>query len=66
MLMQNFARNNTQIRVLPAWPSDWTGYFKLLAPSQTTVSGNLTGNRVVDSLVVESADRRQDVVYGTN
>ncbi|PYH50384.1 uncharacterized protein BO96DRAFT_491537, partial [Aspergillus niger CBS 101883] len=64
MLMQTFARNNTQIRLLPAWPSDWTGYFKLLAPSQTTVSGNLTGGSVVDNLVVEPANRRQDVVYG--
>ncbi|GLB09961.1 hypothetical protein AtubIFM57258_005895 [Aspergillus tubingensis] len=66
MLMQTFARNNTQIRLLPAWPSDWTGYFKLLAPSQTTVSGNLTGGSVVDNLVVEPANRRQDIVYGTD
>ncbi|KAK1975702.1 hypothetical protein LZ30DRAFT_807420, partial [Colletotrichum cereale] len=64
MLMQTFARNNTQIRLLPAWPSEWTGYFKLLAPFQTTVSANITGPSV-SNLKVTPASREADIVYGS-
>ncbi|KAK1967055.1 hypothetical protein LY78DRAFT_607389 [Colletotrichum sublineola] len=64
MLMQTFAKNNTQIRLLPAWPSEWTGYFKLLAPFQTTVAANITGSSVSD-LKVTPASREADIVYGT-
>ncbi|KAK2047260.1 hypothetical protein LZ31DRAFT_611068 [Colletotrichum somersetense] len=63
MLMQTFAKNNTQIRLLPAWPSEWTGYFKLLAPFQTTVAANITGSSVSD-LKVTPASREADIVYG--
>lgn len=63
MLMQTFAKNNTQIRLLGAWPSNWTGSFKLLAPERTTVSGDITGNGI-QSLSVEPKDRMADVVYG--
>lgn len=65
MLMQTFALNNTQIRLLPAWPSDWTGYFKLSAPYWTTVSGNITGTTVAN-LVVSPTARLADVVYGSD
>ncbi|KUL85763.1 hypothetical protein ZTR_08530 [Talaromyces verruculosus] len=64
MLMQTFAQNNTQIRLLPAWPSEWTGYFKLQAPFSTHVSANITGHSV-SNLVVIPASRLNDVVYGT-
>lgn len=64
MLMQTFARNNSQIRLLPAWPSDWTGYFKLRAPYATTISANITGTAVSNLKVVPSS-RAKDIVYGT-
>ena len=62
-LMQTFAKNNTQIRLLAAWPSDWTGYFNLSAPFLTSVSGNITGE-TVENLVVDPPWRLRDVVYG--
>ncbi|PCG95933.1 hypothetical protein PENOC_075280 [Penicillium occitanis (nom. inval.)] len=65
MLMQTFALNNTQIRLLPAWPSEWTGYFKLQAPFSTNVTANITGTSV-SNLVVLPASRMSDVVYGTD
>ena len=65
MLMQTFAKNNSQIRLLGAWPSEWSGYFKLSAPYLTTVSGNITGT-AVDNLRVAPSSRLGDVVYGTN
>lgn len=61
-LMQTFAGD--QIRLLPAWPEEWTGYFKLLAPKKTTVWGNITGTAVT-SLVVEPTARMSDVVFGS-
>lgn len=63
--MQTFALNNTQIRLLPAWPSKWTGYFKLQAPFSTNVTANITGTSV-RNLVVIPASRMSDVVYGTD
>ena len=38
MLMQC---DGKQIRLLPAWPDDWTADFKLHAPYQTTVEGHV-------------------------
>ncbi|KAL4981591.1 Six-hairpin glycosidase-like protein [Aspergillus falconensis] len=64
MLMQTFARNNTQIRLLPAWPEDWTGSFKLLAPYGTTVQGKMAGADGITGLVVEPESRIRDVMYG--
>lgn len=64
MLMQTFAKNNSQIRLLPSWPSDWSGSFKLSAPFLTTVSGNITGT-TVENLTVLPSSRENDVVYGT-
>lgn len=65
MLMQTFALNNTQIRLLPAWPSEWTGYFKLQAPFSTNVTANITGTSV-SNLAIVPASRMSDVVYGTD
>lgn len=61
MLMQTFARNNTQIRLLPAWPANWTGSFKLLAPQQTTISGTING-RNISNLTVSPKQRMKDVI----
>ncbi|KAH8901604.1 hypothetical protein GQ53DRAFT_707960 [Thozetella sp. PMI_491] len=64
MIMQTFAKNNTQIRLLPAWPAEWTGYFKLSAPFLTTVSANITGLSL-SSLEVSPPSRMVDIVFGT-
>ncbi|KAF2479378.1 hypothetical protein BDY17DRAFT_318808 [Neohortaea acidophila] len=63
-LLQTFAHNNTQIRLLPAWPANWTGSFKLLAPQQTVVQGTIEGLRIPD-LSVTPASRMSDVTVGT-
>ncbi|KAJ9132070.1 hypothetical protein NKR23_g11429 [Pleurostoma richardsiae] len=63
MLMQTFANNNTQIRLFPAWPADWTGYFKLSAPFETTVSGEILGTNM-RGLNVTPDSRRKDVTFG--
>jgi len=65
MLMQTFAKNNTQIRLLPAWPSQWTGYFKLSAPFLTTVSADIKGSSL-SNLKVSPPSRASDIVYGTS
>lgn len=64
-LLQTFAHNNTQIRLLPAWPANWTGSFKLLAPQQTVVQGTIEGLRIPD-LSVTPASRMSDVVWMKN
>lgn len=64
MLLQTFAKNNTQIRLLGAWPSDWTATFKLWAPLNTTVEGVVGSNGNMSSLVVSPESRMGDVVYG--
>jgi hypothetical protein len=65
MILQTFAKNNTQIRLLPAFPSHWTGSFKLLAPQQTTVMGTLTGTNI-ENLAITPESRMEDVVWGKN
>jgi hypothetical protein len=57
--MQTFV--GSEIRLLPAWPSDWTGYFKLHAPNDTTVTANITATSV-DNLVVLPESRTADVI----
>lgn len=49
-----------EIRLLPAWPSDWSARFKLHAPHQTVVEGRIEGGKLVE-LKVEPASRRKDV-----
>lgn len=63
MILQTFALNNTQIRLLPAFPTNWTGSFKLLAPQKTAVQGTLTGTSIED-LSITPASRMRDVVWG--
>jgi hypothetical protein len=60
MLMQCDAK---RIRLLPAWPADWTADFKLHAPYQTTVEGHVEGGKIV-KLKVTPASRAKDVVVG--
>lgn len=62
MLMQTFALNNTQIRLLGAWPERWSGCFKMTAPQQTVVQGDINGTSI-SNLSVEPESRMVDVVY---
>jgi hypothetical protein len=64
MLMQTFALNNSQIRLLGAWPSDWSGSFKLTAPAQTVVTGTIISGKTISDLSVTPIERMNDVVYG--
>ncbi len=57
MLMQ---ADGKRILLGPAWPKNWNCSFKLCAPYQTTVTGHVTGGKViVDSVSPES--RRADI-----
>ena len=58
MLMQC---NGKEIRLLPAWPDDWTADFKLNAPFQTTVEGYVEHGKV-SHLKVIPAIRAKDVI----
>jgi hypothetical protein len=58
MLMQCEGR---EIRLLPAWPSDWDADFKLHAPLATVVEGKVRGGKVTD-LKVTPPERMADVV----
>jgi hypothetical protein len=58
MLMQC---NGREIRLLPAWPKEWTADFKLHAPYNTTVEGRVENGKVVD-LKVTPESRRKDIV----
>lgn len=65
MLLQTYARNNTQIRLLGAWPvDDWSVRFKLHALMDTTVEGEVTAGKGVTRLMVTPESRGGDVVYG--
>ena len=50
-----------KIHLLPAWPKDWDTKFKLNAPQNTTVEGEVKEGKLVD-LIVTPASRRKDVV----
>jgi hypothetical protein len=58
MLMQVDGR---RIRLLPAWPREWTADFKLHAPYRTTVSGHVE-NGELSALSVDPASRAKDIV----
>jgi alpha-L-fucosidase 2 len=58
MLMQCDGR---EIRLLPAWPNDWTADFKLHAPFQTTVQGHVE-HGTLTGLKVTPNDRAKDVI----
>ncbi|MCX6877755.1 MAG: hypothetical protein NTW21_28680, partial [Verrucomicrobia bacterium] len=50
-----------KILLFPAWPKEWNVSFKLHAPSNTTVEGDLRDGKVV-SLKVTPQSRAADVV----
>ena len=58
MLMQCDGR---RIQLLPAWPADWDGAFKLHAPYQTTVEGVVHGGKLT-ALTVTPATRRKAII----
>jgi len=58
MVMQT---DDTKIYLLPAWPDDWNGKFKLHAPYKTTVQGEIENGKIVN-LVVIPESRRNDVI----
>lgn len=60
MLMQTLG---DEIRLLPAWPADWDVDFKLHAPHQTTVEGQVRGGNLIH-LKVNPESRRKDIVIG--
>lgn len=49
-----------RLLLLPAWPQAWDVNFKLHAPKQTTVEGEVRAGKLV-KLVVTPASRRRDV-----
>lgn len=57
MLMQC---EGERILLLPAWPKEWDVHFKLHAPGQTTVEGQVKDGKVV-KLTVHPESRRKDV-----
>ena len=63
MLMQTFGNKSRTIRLLPAWPEDWTAEFRLRAPFQTIVEGRVENGELV-RLSVDPPERREDVVIG--
>jgi hypothetical protein len=63
MLLQTFAQNNTQIRLLGAWPENWSASFKLHAPMNTIIIGEIVGGKMAN-LTVTPASRKKDVIYG--
>jgi hypothetical protein len=58
MLLQTDGR---RIFLLPAWPKDWNADFKLHAPRQTVLEGQVRDGKLTE-LEVTPADRRQDIV----
>lgn len=62
MLLQADGR---KIYLLPAWPKQWNGRFKLHAPYNTSLQGTIRNGKVED-LIVEPASRRTDVILPNN
>ena len=60
MLMQ---ANGREIRLMPAWPENWTADFKLCAPYNTTVEGHVENGKLT-RLNVLPKGREKDVVIG--
>jgi hypothetical protein len=58
MLMQTVGDS---IYLLPAWPADWNVQFKLHAPKNTTVEGELRNGKLVE-MHVTPGSRAKDVV----
>jgi hypothetical protein len=58
MLMQT---DGKKILLLPAWPKEWNASFKLHAPYNTTVEGQVVNGEVID-LKVTPESRRKDII----
>ena len=63
MLLQTNGNASRTIRLLPAWPSNWTADFKLSAPFNTTVEGTVSGGNFT-KLTVTPSERMADVIIG--
>ena len=50
-----------KLHLCPAWPKNWDCSFKLHAPGQTIVQGEVRNGKLVD-LVVTPASRKKDIV----
>lgn len=61
MLMQTSGRS---IRLLPAWPRDWTADFKLHAPGNTTVTGHVQDGKLTRLQVTPHSRARDVIVAG--
>jgi hypothetical protein len=61
MLIQS---DNDTITMFPAWPKEWNVKFKLHAPQNTVIEGELRDGTVV-TLKVTPAERKDAVVMGT-
>jgi alpha-L-fucosidase 2 len=58
MLMQTEGK---KILLLPAWPKEWEGDFKLNAPFRTTVQGTVSHGKIIN-LIVTPKERAADVI----
>lgn len=65
MLMQTYGNESRTIRMLPAWPANWTADFKLRAPFRTTVKGRVEQGQLV-TLNVDPPERMADVIFGSS
>jgi hypothetical protein len=63
MLLQTYNNESHGLRLIPAWPSNWTVDFKLHAPFNTTVEGRVQGGKFQE-LVVTPNERMADVIIG--
>lgn len=63
MLLQTIAKDGREIRILPAWPSDWDVDFKLHAPENTTVECRFEGGKIRKK-TIRPASRNTDVIIG--
>ena len=64
MLLQTYNNESKMIRLIPAWPKNWTADFKLRAPFNTIVQGRVEQGHLVN-LRVEPPERKKDVVIGS-
>jgi hypothetical protein len=55
------AKTGGKIFLLPAWPKNWNASFKLHAPQNTTIEGEVRDGKVT-SLKVTPKSREADVV----
>jgi hypothetical protein len=58
MIMQT---DGKKILLLPAWPKEWEGDFKLNAPYMTTVQGTISHGKIIN-LIVTPKERAADII----